>query len=161
MCVWVNQAVKCQCLLNCFFIPFRCTRCHLAFPVYVRRLHAGLDCSRYARAQNTRWRQRKCQCCLILNAYVVALDSFVCWSHSILTQIVLNGWYVKPLCIWNVEKAWSGRRSCQVLGNPGILAGWVLGGSAQAIGVRFFDPPVFYVKFYPCCSFLGLKVSWS
>lgn len=37
-----------------------------------------------------------------------------------------------------------------MLGNPGILAGWVLGGSAPAIGVGFFDPPVFYVKFYPC-----------
>lgn len=41
-----------------------------------------------------------------------------------------------------------------MLGNPGILAGWVLGGSALAIGVRFFDPPVFYVHFYPCIPLL-------
>lgn len=63
---------------------------------------------------------------------------FVRLSHSIPTQIVLNGWYVKPSCIWNVEEAWSGRRSCQVLGNPGILAGWALGGRAPAPGVGFF-----------------------
>lgn len=63
---------------------------------------------------------------------------FVRLSHSIPTQIVLNGWYVKPSCIWNVEEAWSGRRSCQVLGNPGILAGWAPGGRAPAPGVGFF-----------------------
>lgn len=66
------------------------------------------------------------------------LLGFVRLSHSILTQIVLNGWYAKPSCIWNVKEAWSGRRSCQVLGNPGILAGWVLGGRAPATGVGFF-----------------------